>query len=162
KWTSNHKINTPKAVMEEPPTFVVDHLKGAKRWPLDHGTVVVWDKLDGTRLAYKTREALKDSLLSNLGVIYRNYLVDVPMTVDGAKVEPCDPLFLTPGFRYYELDSDRAVELPSALVEVSDPATRQVKGTMRVRFSRLPASFYRKIEHKGTTSSGKGVFNERA
>jgi len=162
EWTTNHRINTPETVMEEPPEFVVDHLKAAKRWPLEHGTIVVWDKLDGTRLDYKTREALKDSLLSNLGVIYRNYLVDVPMTVDGAKVEPCDPLFLTPGFRSYDLDSDRAVELQSTVVEVPDPITKQVKGTMRVRFSRLPATFYRKPEHKGTTSSGKGVFNERA
>lgn len=162
EWTSNHKINTPEVVSEEPPAFVVDHLKAAKRWPFEHGTVVVWDKLDGTRLDYKTRDALKDSLLSNLGVIYRNYLVDVPMTVDGAKVEPCDPLFLTPGFRYYDLDSDRAVELQSTVVEVPDPRTKQVKGTMRVRFSRLPASFYRKPEHKGTTSSGRGVLNERA
>lgn len=162
EWTTDHRINTPETVMEEPPGFVVDHLKSAKRWPLEHGTVVVWDKLDATRLDYKTREALKDSLLSNLGVIYRNYLVDVPMTVDGSKVEPCDPLFLTPGFRHYDLDSDRAVELPSAIVEVPDPVTKKVKGVMRVRFSRLPATFYRKPEHKGTTSSGKGVFNERA
>jgi Skp family chaperone for outer membrane proteins len=161
-WTSNHKINTPEATEEEPPAFIIDHLKAANRWPLEHGTVVVWDKLDGTRLDYKTRDALKDSLLSNLGVIYRNYLLDVPMTVDGAKVEPCDPLFLTPGFRYYDLDTDRAVELPSALVEVSDPVTKKVRGVMRVRFSRLPASFYRKPDHKGATSSGKGVFNERA
>ena len=33
---------------------------------------------------------------------------------------------------------------------------------MRVRFSRLPASFYREDEHKGTTATGKGIFNERA
>src|SRR6185312_6195021 len=108
----------------------VDHLKTANRWPLEHGTVVVWDKLDGSRLDYKTRDALRDSLLSNLGVIYRNYLVDVPMTVDGHKVEPCDPLFLTPGFRYFDLDSDRAVELQPAVVEVPDPVTKQVKGVM--------------------------------
>jgi hypothetical protein len=162
EWTKTHKINTPEAVTQEPPTFVVDRLKASKRWPLEHGTVVVWDKLDGTRLDYKTRDALRDSLVANLGVIYRNYLVDVPMTVDGVKVEPCDPLFLTPDHRYYDLDSDRAVELPPAVVDVPDPTTKKVKGSMRVRFSRLPASFYRKTEHKGTTASGKGVFNERA
>lgn len=161
-WTTDHRINTPETVMEEPPAFVIDHLKRTKGWPMAHGTVVVWDKLDSTRLDYKTRDALRDSLLSNLGVIYRNYLVDVPMTVDGHKVEPCDPLFLTPGFRYFDLDDDRAVELPSAIVEVPDPVTKGVKGVMRVRFSRLPATFYRKPEHKGHMRSGKGVFNERA
>lgn len=162
KWTSRHRINTPEFVLEEPPAFVIEHLEAQERWPMEHGTVIVWDNLDASRLAYKTRDALRDSLVRDLGVIYRNYLVDVPMTVDGVKVEPCDPLFLTAGFRYHNLDDDRAVELPGALIEVTDPATRAVKGAMRVRFSRLPASFYRKDEHKGTTATGKGIFNERA
>lgn len=162
RWTSKHRINTPTPMPQEPPAFVVEHLKTAKRWPMAHGTVVVWDKLDDTRLDYKTRAALRDSLVRDLGVIYRNHLVDVPMTVDGVNVEPCDPLFLTPGFRYFQLDDDRAVELPSAVIEVPDPDTKVVKGTMRVRFSRLPATFYRKPDAKQTTTSGPGVFNERA
>jgi hypothetical protein len=161
KWTTNHRINTPKYVLAEPPEFVVDHLKAQKRWPMEHGTVVVWDKLDASRLDYKTRDALRHSLVTDLGVIYRNYLVDVPMTVDELKVEPCDPLFLTRGFRYYDLDGDRAVELASTVIEVPDPVTKAVKGTMRVRFSRLPATFYRKPEAKQTTASKKENFNER-
>ena len=162
KWTNNHRINTPEQTTEGPPEFVVEHLTAQKRWPMEHGTVVVWDKLDPARLDYKTRDALRHSLIDDLGVIYRKYLVDVPMTVDGHKVEPCDPLFLTPGFRYYALDDDRAVALPDAVIEVPDPVTKQTKGTMRVRFSRIPATFYRMPENKSTTASGKGVFNERA
>ena len=45
KWTEMHRINTPKEILQDPPAFVIDHLKGQKRWPLTSGTVVVWDKL---------------------------------------------------------------------------------------------------------------------
>lgn len=161
-WTHNHRINTPEFTVEEPPAFVQEHLTTKQQWPMDHGTIVIWDKLDPARLDYKTRDALRHSLIEDLGVIYRQYLTEVPMTVDNQNVEPCDPLFLTPGFRYYALDDDRAVELPSATLEVPDPETKTTKGVMRVRFSRLPASFYRNPKYKGTNTSGKGIFNERA
>lgn len=162
QWTTKHRINTPEFTVEPPPRFVQEHLEEQQRWPMEHGTVVIWDKLDPARLDYKTRDALRHSLIDDLGVIYRRYLLDVPMTVDGHKVEPCDPLFLTPGFRYFDLDEDRALELPSATIEVTDPETKGTKGVMRVRFSRQPASFYRIPKYKGTTTSGRGVFNERA
>jgi hypothetical protein len=162
QWTQNHRINTPEYVVADPPDFVREHLMETQQWPLDHGTIVIWDKLDPARLDYKTRDALRHSLIDDLGVIYRRYLPEVPMTVDGVKVEPCDPLFLTPGYRYFDLDDDRAIELPPATIEVPDPKTKATKGVMRVRFSRQPASFYRQPQYKGTTTSGKGVFNERA
>jgi hypothetical protein len=161
KWTDKHRINTPTEVLEEPPAFVIDNLKAQNRWPMKSGTVVVWDKLDPTRIDRQRREDLKNKLLSNLGIIYRNYLVDVPMTVDDEKVEPCDPLFLTPGFRHFDLDSDRAEELPGAVIEVGDKATREVIGKMRVRFSRMPATFFRKPEAKHTNKPGKKDNNER-
>ena len=47
-------------------------------------------------------------------MIYRNYLLATPLTVDGVDVQPCDPLFLTEGFRHYDLDEDHAIELPPA------------------------------------------------
>ncbi len=162
QWTHNHRINTPEYTVAEPPAFVRDHLMEKQQWPMDHGTVVVWDKLDPARLDYRTRDALRHSLIDDLGVIYRRYLVEVPMTVDNEKVEPCDPLFLTPGFRYFDLDEDRAVELPMATIDVPDAVTKTTKGVMRVRFSRMPASFYRNPKYKRTNTSGKGVFNERA
>jgi Histidine kinase-, DNA gyrase B-, and HSP90-like ATPase len=161
KWTDMHRINTPKEVLEEPPAFVIEHLKERGRWPLDSGTVVVWDKLDPTRIDRQRREELRNRLVSDLGVIYRNYLVGVPMMVDGVKVEPCDPLFLTPGFRYYDLDGDRAEELPSAVVDVADKATKEALGKLRVRFSRMPASFFRKPEAKHTNKPSRHDMNER-
>ena len=119
KWSKGNRIEMPEAKAEKPPAFVVEFLKEHERWPeFPHGTVIVWEGLD--RVEPKLREGLRGTLVTNLGVVYRNYLTDTPMTVDGDPVEPCDPLFLTEGFRYYDLDEDRAIELPTAVVEVKD------------------------------------------
>jgi hypothetical protein len=161
EWTKDHRINTPAVKAAEPPAFVVDHLKAKNAWPLESGTVVVWDKLDATRIDRRRREELRNNLLTNLGIIYRNYLARTPMTVDGVKVEPCDPLFLTPGFRHFDTDKDRAIEQPPALVEVVDKESGDVRGTMRIRFSRMPATFFRKPSAKNNNKPSKGDNNER-
>jgi hypothetical protein len=96
KWTRGNRIEMPPERAEEPPAFVLDYLKQEGRWDeFEHGTVIVWDRLDGNRIDYKRREELRNTLVTNLGVIYRNYLLATPMSVDGVDVEPCDPLFLT-------------------------------------------------------------------
>lgn len=161
EWTHQHRIETPVEQEEEPPAFVVDHLKQQSRWPLSHGTVVLWDRLDPGRVDYKRREELRNSLITHLGVIYRNYLLSTPMTVDGVDAEPCDPLFLTEGFRYYDLDEDRAVALTEAVVEVKDKGSDEMVGKMRVRFSRLPATYFRKPDAKRRNKPGRRDINER-
>jgi hypothetical protein len=160
KWSNGNRIEMPGPKPQNPPAFVVNFLKAQKRWEgFINGTVVVWEKLD--RIDRKQRDALKAELVTDLGVLYRGFLVECPLTVDGVTVQPCDPLFLTEGFRYYDLDEDRAVELPSAKVEVTDKETKAVIGTMRVRYSRLPATFFRKPDAKHTNRPGRGHFNER-
>lgn len=159
-WTKGNRIEMPEEKKQQPPAFVVEHLKQQKRWDkFDHGTIVVWEQID--RVYPKTRDALRSSLVTNLGVIYRNFLTNTPLTVDAVAVEPCDPLFLTEGFRYYDLDDDRALELPPALVDVKDKSTGEVIGKMRVRFARMPATFFRKPEFKHTNRPGRGGTNER-
>jgi Histidine kinase-, DNA gyrase B-, and HSP90-like ATPase len=161
-WTKGNRIEMPPEELEEPPAFVIEYLKGEGRWDdFDHGTVVVWDRLDGNRIDYKRREELRNTLVTNLGIIYRNHLLSTKMTVDGVGVEPCDPLFLTEGFRYYDLDEDRAIEMDPATVPVKDKETGEVVGTMRVRFARMPATFFRKPEYKHTNKPGRGNTNER-
>lgn len=160
QWTKGNRIEMPEAQPVEPPMFVVEYLQDQGRWSdFTHGTVVVWDELD--RIYYKRREELRNALVTDLGVIYRNYLLATPMVVDGVNVEPCDPLFLTEGFRYYDLDEDRAIELPPAQVEVKDKSTGKVIGMMRVRFARMPATFFRKPEFKKTNRPGRGNTNQR-
>jgi Histidine kinase-, DNA gyrase B-, and HSP90-like ATPase len=161
EWTNNHRISSPSEVAAEPPGFVLDALKDQKRGLPESGTVVVWDKLDPDRIEYKRREEFRNALLTNLGVIYRNYLTDMPITVDGVDVQPCDPLFLTEGFRYYDLDADRAIGLPPAVMDVSDRETKQPVGKLRIRYSRLPATFFRKPEFKANNKPGRGGTNAR-
>jgi hypothetical protein len=159
-WTHEGRIRMPMQQQGEPPQFVMDYLKQRKRLTgYTHGSVIVWDGLD--RIDYKQREPLQANLVTQLGVIYRDYLVGTPMTVDGKDVQPCDPLFLTEGFRYYDLDEDRAIALDPAVVEVKDKSTGEILGKMRVRFARMPATFFRKPEAKHTNKPGRGSHNER-
>ena len=160
KWSKGNRIEMPEEKAELPPAFVLEHLEQANSWPdYQHGTIVVWEGLD--RVDPKLREGLRSKLVTNLGVVYRNYLSDTPMTVDGVRVEPCDPLFLTEGFRYYGLDEDRALELPPAVVEVKDREKGEAVGKMRVSFARMPATFFRKPEAKHTNKPGRTAMNER-
>jgi hypothetical protein len=162
EWTENHRLKMPVEKQEVPPAFVIDYLKKAKRWDeFDHGTVVVWDRLDPDRVDAKQRDRLRDGIVGNLGVIYRNFLLTTPMTVDGVKVQPCDPLFITEGFRGYDIDDDRAIGLPAASVGVKDQDTGEVLGRMRVRYAHMPATFFRKPEAKHTNKPGRGQTNER-
>ena len=160
EWTKGNRIETPEEVAEQPPEWVVEYLSERGRWaPMTHGTVVVWETLD--RVKPKQRDKLRSKLVTDMGVIYRNQLVNVPMTVDGEDVEPCDPLFLTEGYRYYDLDEDRAIALPPAVIEVKDKASKEVVGKLRVRFARMPATFFRKPEAKWTNKPSGDSMNAR-
>src|SRR5690606_12094142 len=75
--------------------------------------------------------------------------------------QPCDPLFLTEGFRYYDLDEDRAIALPEAVIDVNDRKTKEPIGKLRVRFARMPATFFRTPDAKSTNKPGRGKTNER-
>ena len=108
---------------------------------LQHGTVVLIEKLD--RLSWKTRIALERHLLQGIGVTYRNFVRHTGIWVGDKRVEPVDPLFTTPGYRFYDLDEDRAEALEDQSFEVKDPDTRRSLGTVKVRYSSIPPSFAR-------------------
>ena len=56
-------------------------------------------------------------------------------------LEPIDPLFITPGFRYYDLDADRAIAEDPIKIEVKSEDGKEVKGVMEVRFAYMPPTF---------------------
>jgi hypothetical protein len=107
----------------------------------EHGTVVLIEKLD--RLSWKTRTGLERHLLQGIGVTYRNFLRHTGIWVGDKRVEPVDPLFTTPGYRFYDLDEERAEALEDQSFEVKDPDTRKSIGTVKVRYSSIPPSFAR-------------------
>jgi hypothetical protein len=90
-------------------------------------TVVLIEQLD--RLSWKTASALERNLLEHFGVVYRNYLGSTNLYVNRTQVLPVDPLFVTEGARFYDLDEDRAEALEPLAFDVKDPERREVVGT---------------------------------
>jgi len=137
------RIVVPEAEPAELPAWLAAEV--AKRFgdELEHGTAVVIEKLDANRLSWKTKTALERHLLQGIGTTYRNFLRQASVWVGEKRVEPIDPLFTTPGFRFYDLDEDRAEALEPHSFEVKDADTRESLGTIRVRYSSMPPTFAR-------------------
>lgn len=108
-------------------------------------TVVLWEKLD--RLTWKTAGALERNLLQHFGVTYRNYLRKTTVAVNGTEVAPIDPLFTTPGARFFDLDAERAEPLEAISVDIkADDGS--VLGTVTLRMSYMSPTFFRKDKTK--------------
>lgn len=138
----------PEALPDWVQQYITETLPSGK---LPRGTVVVIDKID--RLTWKAAKKLKEKLLQHFGVTYRNYLREVTLRVAGTKVEPIDPLFITKGFRFYDVDEERAEALDPLTIAVKDDDRRKTIGEMKVRFSYLPPTFA-SID-KGAAATGK-------
>ena len=151
-------IVVPKAETAKLPRFVQDyvqkHLPGGK---FAQGTAVVISKLD--KVSWKTLNTLQNKLLEHLGVVYHRLRSEFDLFVNGKRVEPIDPLFLTSGYRWYDLDADRAKSFDPMRIDVKDKETRSVVGHINVRFSYMPPSFASVDKTKGAV--GKNA-NERA
>ena len=151
-------IIVPEAQTAKLPRFVQDyvqkHLPGAK---FVHGTVVVISKLD--RVTWRTLNTLQNKLLEHFGVVYHKLRSQFELFVNSKRVEPIDPLFLTAGYRWYDLDADRAKAFDPMRIDVKDKETRSVIGHVNVRFSYMPPSFA--SVDKGKGAIGKNA-NERA
>lgn len=137
--TGGHII-VPAPAAAKLPRFVQEYIeKTIPGGKLGHGTVVVIDKLD--EISWKTTNALQDNLLKHFGVTYHKLRSLLEIYVNGVRSEPIDPLFQTPGFRWYDLDADRATMLDPLEIAVKDKESRETKGLIRVRFSWMPQSF---------------------
>lgn len=154
KYTEDGEIIVPRAVPEDLPGWLHEYASLELGHELTHGTAVVLEKLD--RLTWDSRNELTAQLLNHIGVTYRNFLRQIDVRVDETRVEPVDPLFITPGYRFYDLDEDRAEALEPLEIEVKDQRSGKPLGTIRVRFSYLPPTFARKNK-----KSDRGPGNKR-
>jgi hypothetical protein len=137
---ANSRVVIPEARSVVLPTWIVAPLdEHPTARPVAHGAAVVIEKLD--RVKWKTRAALQRHLLEHFGVTYRNFLPRVNLYVDGERVQPIDPLFLTPGMLFYALDDDRAAPLEPIEIAAPECPSEAPGGMIRVRFSYLPATF---------------------
>jgi Histidine kinase-, DNA gyrase B-, and HSP90-like ATPase len=138
--SADGEIVVPAARKAKLPRFVSDHLKEHfETGDLKQGTVVVIDKLDS--VTWTTANALQDNLLKHFGVTYHKLRANFDIWVNGVRCEPIDPLFLTPGYRWYDLDAERAKALDPLIIDVKNKETREPLGKLTVRFSYMPVSF---------------------
>lgn len=97
------EFRTGLVTVDEPaeaelPEYVVEYLS-SKSIDLSTGTIVNWVKPD--RLTARSGASLRKLLMDDFGVVYRYLLPQFKLLVDGSRVDPLDPLFLTPHARFF-------------------------------------------------------------
>ena len=124
-----------------PPEWCLRSEDGFDTGSLESGTVIVLEDLDRLRRmsGWITRRSFDANLLNDLGAIYRHWLPQRCLYVDGKLVQPLDPLFLMEHGRYFDETEVRAeaIEARTFTVETSDGKT----GTISIRASVLPPDF---------------------
>lgn len=151
KHTKNGHIVTPEPQTVAPPAWL------KKMLPEERGTVVLWEKLD--RLSWTTASGLTGHLVEHFGVTYRNFIGNTTIKVGDIIVEPIDPLFITPGFRHFDLDQDRAEAQEPMRVAIKVPG-KEDKAIVNIRMSFLPVT-YGLIDKNPTSSASKTNQNAR-
>lgn len=132
-------IVVPEAVSAALPPFVQSHIDQAYAGRFRSGTIILIEKLD--RLEWSTTQGLRDNLCRQFGVTYHKLRGEAALFVDGAYVEPIDPLFLTPEFHLADIDDDRAQAFDPVRLEIRDPDTGAYLGAIRLRYAWFPPSF---------------------
>jgi hypothetical protein len=151
------EIVVPPSKAATLPRFVQDYIKeNLPDGKFVKGTVVVIDKLD--KLTWKTMGACANHMMEHFGVVYHKLRSQFELSVNGKRVDPIDPLFLTPGYRWYDLDADRAKAFDPMSIEVKEKDTKAVIGRINVRFSYMPPTFGSRDKTRDATSRNQ---NER-
>ena len=108
---------------------------------LESGTVIVLEDLDRLRSlsGWIKVETLRVKLLQHFGVIYRHWIPDRRIFIDGTPVQAVDPLFLMEHGRFFDETPIRAERVDARSFEVE--TARGTKGRITIRASALPPSF---------------------
>lgn len=147
------RVVAPETAKGAPSEWVMDYIeKNLPGGVLERGSVVLWEKLD--RIKWKTTSAMTKNLLEHFGVTYRNYLNQASLYFNSVRVEPTDPLFITPGYRYYDFDEDRATPLEPAVFHVTAKATGE-KVPVSIRYAQLPRTFFRLDKKKEVSKTNQ-------
>ena len=135
------EIIVPPAEPAVLPTFIAEAIAATYPSGWRSGTVILIEKLD--RLEWTTAQGLRENLCRQFGVTYHKLRGDAAIYVDGTFVEPIDPLFLTPGFRFGDADADddRAVPLDAIRIEARNSDDGSYVGALTLRYAWLPPSF---------------------
>ncbi|REG53308.1 ATP-binding protein (plasmid) [Paracoccus versutus] len=132
------ELEIPPACRADLPEFVSNALAQNHPGGWKSGTVVVIDKLD--RLDWTTATGLRRNLVRHFGVAYHKLLRATALYIDGEKVRPIDPLFLSPSADLFALDEDRSHALDPVTLTV-DGELGNARGSVTLRYAWLPPSF---------------------
>jgi hypothetical protein len=122
-----------------PPPWVGGNVEALDTGKMESGTVIVLEKLD--RLNWRTVKALDAKLKELFGVIYRHWIPSLRIMVNGADVQPVDPLFLMENGKFHDETSVRAQRVDARSFDVE--TSRGTKGRVTIRASYLPPTFQR-------------------
>jgi hypothetical protein len=105
------------------------------------GTIIVLEDPDRLRKlsGWIQAQTLQAKLLSHFGVIYRHWIPERKILVDGVTAQAVDPLFLMEYARLFDETPIRAQRVEARTLEVE--TTRGTKGTISIRASVLPPNF---------------------
>src|SRR5687767_6415959 len=108
---------------------------------MDSGTVIVLEDLDRLSRSggWIKVETLRTKLLQHFGVIYRYWLPERRIIIDGKDTMVVDPLFLMEHGRFYDETEVRAIKVETRTFEMENSSGG--KGTVRLRASVLPPNF---------------------
>jgi hypothetical protein len=108
---------------------------------LKSGTIVVFEQLDrlGRLTGWIKADTLRAKLLEHFGIIYRHWIPERQILIDGVKVQAVDPLFLMEHARLFDETSVRAERVETRTIEVE--TGRKTTGRITIRASVLPPNF---------------------
>lgn len=126
------------------PTWVLkgekqdDNLQAGK---LASGTIIVLEDLDrlNRMSGWMRSDTLRTKLLQHFGVIYRFWIPERRIFVDGQDTSVVDPLFLMEHGRFYDENEVRAIKVETRSFEVATASG--AKGMVRLRAAVLPPTF---------------------
>ncbi|HET9181449.1 MAG TPA: ATP-binding protein [Candidatus Angelobacter sp.] len=141
---ANDGIKTEKLLTAQPkslPDWVVLNDSKLPLSKMESGTVILLEDLDRLRItpAWKKGSTVRAKFMEYLGVIYRHWIPERMIYVDGTAVEVVDPLFLMEHGRFYSETSVHAAPVDARTFEVTAPSG--AVGTISIRASHLPPNF---------------------
>lgn len=123
------------------PKWLVDAETIVDLKSLNSGTVIIFEELDrlNSLSGWTMRNTIKGKLLKDFGVIYRHFIPERRIFVDGTETEAVDPLFLMEHGRFYAETPVMAERVEARTIEME--TSRGTKGTISIRASLLPPDF---------------------
>jgi hypothetical protein len=126
------------------PSWVINgekELDDVKVANIESGTVIVLEEMDRLSRSpgWMKVETLRTKLLQHFGVIYRYWLPERRIIIDGKDTMVVDPLFLMEHGRFYDETEVHAIKVETRSFEMQN--SKGKRGAVRLRGSVLPPNF---------------------